>query len=213
MRAPLSWVREWADLPAGITGQQLADALIRAGLEVEAVEVMGGKVSGPVVVGRVRAIEELTEFKKPIRWCQVDVGPEHGGVRGIICGARNFAQNDIVVIALPGTTLPGGFTITARETYGHVSDGMICSERELGISDEHAGILVLPDGEIGSDAKAYLGMGDEVLDIAVTPDRGYALSMRGIAREVAIAYGVPFHDPVDSIADLPAPSAAHAPAE
>ena len=213
MRAPMSWLRELVAIPADQTGRDVAERLIRAGLEVESVESVGGGVDGPLVVGRVLQIEELTEFKKPIRWCQVDVGPEHGGVRGIICGARNFTQNDIVVVALPGTTLPGGFTITARETYGHVSDGMICSERELGISDEHAGILVLPGGEIGSDAKAYLGMGDEVLDIAVTPDRGYALSMRGIAREVAIAYGVTFHDPVDSIADLPAPSAAHAPAE
>lgn len=212
MRAPVSWVREFVDLPADVTGQILADALIRAGLEVESVEVMGGEVSGPVVVGRVLEIEELTEFKKPIRWCQVDVGPEHGhpdtpGIRGIICGARNFVAGDIVAIALPGTVLPGDFRIASRETYGHVSDGMICSARELGLGDEHDGIIVLPAdaGNPGDDAKPILGIGDEVLDIAVTPDRGYALSIRGIAREAAIAFGAAFRDPGLDLVELPAP--------
>ena len=211
MRAPLSWLRELVDIPADQTGRDVADRLVRAGLEVESVETVGGGVQGDLVVGTVVSVEELTEFKKPIRWCQVDVGPEHGGVRGIICGARNFVAGDTVVVALPGTTLPGGFTITARETYGHVSDGMICSERELALSEEHSGILVLAEGTPGDDAKALLGVGDEVLDIAVTPDRGYALSMRGIAREVAISYGVDFRDPADADIDLPAPSAAHVP--
>ena len=215
MRAPLSWLRELVDIPTDHTGRDVAERLVRAGLEVETVETIGGGVIGELVVGRVMEIEELTEFKKPIRWCQVDVGAAHGGVRGVICGARNFAVGDLIVAALPGTTLPGDFTITARETYGHVSDGMICSERELGLSDEHAGIMVLAEGSAqpGDDAKLLLGMGDEVLDIAVTPDRGYALSMRGIAREVAIAYGVLFRDPLDREVALPAPSGDRAPAE
>jgi phenylalanyl-tRNA synthetase beta chain len=99
-------------------------------------------------------------------------------------------------VALPGSTLPGGFAITARTTYGHVSDGMICSARELGVGDDHTGILVL-DGEpaVGAAAVELLGLRDEVLDIAVTPDRAYCLSIRGLAREAATAYGVSFTDP------------------
>jgi len=209
MRAPVSWLRELVAIPADQTGRDIAERLIRAGLEVESVESIGAGVQGELVLGRVMQVEELTDFKKPIRWCQVDVGAAHGGVRGIICGARNFSVADLVVIALPGTVLPGGFAISARQTYGKVSDGMICSERELALGDDHDGILVLPEGSglPGADAREMLGIGDEVLDIAVTPDRGYALSMRGLARELAIAYQVPFEDPGSSLADLPAPAA------
>ena len=215
MRAPLSWLRDLVAIPADQTGRDVAHRLIRAGLEVETVDTVGLGLDGALVVGRVLEVEELTEFKKPIRWCQVDVGAAHGGVRGIICGASNFAADDLVVVALPGTVLPGGFEIASRPTYGKVSDGMICSERELALGDDHNGIMVLPpsSGEPGDDARALLGIGDEVLDIAVTPDRGYALSIRGIAREVAIAYGVPFDDPGTALVDLPAPLADRAPQE
>lgn len=204
MRAPLSWLRELVDVPADQTGRDVAARLISAGLEVETVDVMGAGVNGPLVVGRVLQIEELTEFKKPIRYCQVDLG---GQVNGIICGARNFVEGDLVVVATPGTELPGGFLISARETYGKTSNGMICSERELALGDNHDGIIVLPVGsaDVGDDAAVVLGIGDEVLDVAVTPDRGYALSMRGIAREVAIAYGLAFEDPGTQLVDLPAP--------
>ena len=209
MRAPVSWLRDLVAIPVDQTGRDIAARLIRAGLEVETVEAIGEGVDGPLVVGHVLQVQELTEFKKPIRFCQVDVGPAHGGVRGIVCGASNFVEGDLVVVALPGTVLPGGFEIAARTTYGKVSDGMICSERELGLGDDHAGIRVLPAGsaEPGDDAAVLLGVGDEVLDIAITPDRGYALSIRGIAREAALAYGVPFDDPGLVLADLPAPAA------
>ena len=213
MRVPIEWLRDMVSLPDEATGREVAERLIAAGLEVETVESVGAGVSGTLVVGRVESIEELTDFKKPIRWCQVDVGPAHGGVRGIVCGARNFSAGDLVVVALPGTVLPGDFRIAARQTYGHVSDGMICSERELGLGDNHDGIIVLPAGEVGADAGAMLGIGDEILDIAVTPDRGYAFSMRGVAREVAIAFGVPFDDPGLQLVDLPAPDAATAPGD
>ena len=207
MRVPMSWLREMVDLPIGVTGREVADRLTSVGLEVESVTLVGGGVSGPLVVGRVESIEELADFKKPIRLCRVDVGPTSGGVRDIVCGASNFAAGDFVVVALPGAVLPGDFTISARTTYGHVSDGMICSERELGLGDEHGGIMVLAAGALGADAREVTGVGEEILDIAVTPDRGYALSIRGIAREVAIAYDVPFVDPGEALADLPAPSA------
>ncbi|MEZ5115693.1 MAG: phenylalanine--tRNA ligase subunit beta [Candidatus Nanopelagicales bacterium] len=213
MRAPLSWLREYVDIPADQTGRDVADRLIAAGLEVERVETVAGDLVPPLVLGRVLAIDELTEFKKPIRFCRVEVGPAHGGERGIICGASNFAVDDLVVVALPGAVLPGGFEITARKTYGHVSDGMICSERELGLGEDHDGIMVLPPdaGVPGDDAMPVLGLGDEVLDIAVTPDRGYALSIRGIAREAATAYGLPLLDPGLELVDLPAPVAGAAP--
>ena len=212
MRISMSWIRELVDVPAGQTGRDVAEHLINAGLEVETVELVGEGLSGPIVVGKVLEIEELTEFKKPIRWCQVDTGADQP--RGIICGARNFVVGDLVVVAPPGTTLPGDFTITARETYGHVSDGMICSERELALGEDHGGIIVLPadTAEPGADAAAILGVGDEVLDIAITPDRGYALSARGIAREVAISYDLPFADLVDRPETLPAPAKDRAPA-
>ena len=106
MRAPLSWLRELVDIPADQSGRDVAAKLIAAGLEVETVESVGAGVDGPLLVGLVLEVEELTEFKKPIRWCQVDVGVAAGGVHGIICGARNFVAGDLVVVALPGTVLP-----------------------------------------------------------------------------------------------------------
>ncbi|KOG30963.1 MULTISPECIES: phenylalanine--tRNA ligase subunit beta [Streptomyces] len=208
MRVPLSWLREYVDLPATETGRDVQAKLISAGLEVEAVERLGAGLSGPLVVGKVLTIEELTEFKKPIRFCTVDVGQANGTgePQEIICGARNFAVGDKVVVALPGAVLPGDFRIAERKTYGRVSRGMICSGDELGMgSDGTHGIIVLPpEHEVGIDATVLLELFDEVLDIAVTPDRGYCLSMRGVAREAATAYGLPLRDP--ALLDVPAPN-------
>ncbi|WP_059008503.1 phenylalanine--tRNA ligase subunit beta [Streptomyces specialis] len=204
MRVPLSWLREYVDLPAAVTGPEVAVKLIAAGLEVETVERLGTDITGPLVVGKVLAIEELTGFKKPIRYCQVDVGTANGTgePQNIICGASNFRVGDKVVVVLPGAVLPGGFAISARPTYGKVSEGMICSARELGIGDDHAGIIVLPpEHEAGTDAIELLELVDEVLDIAVNPDRGYCLSMRGVARETATAFGLPLRDP--ALLDVP----------
>ncbi len=207
MRAPVSWVREFVPLPEDVTGRDIGDALIRAGLEVEGVEP-ATEISGPLTVGRVLSIvDEPQKNGKVIRWCRVDVGAynenasepaEDGGSRGIVCGAHNFVVGDLVVVALPGTILPGGFLLTARKTYGHISDGMICAVDELGIGTDHTGILVLDPGAgaPGDDAIALLGLDDEVLDIAVTADMGYCLSVRGLARETAQAFDLPFTDPV-----------------
>src|SRR4051794_6876445 len=195
MRAPISWLAEHVDLPTGITPRELADAVIRTGTEVESVETGAEGLSGPLVVGRVVPYaDEPQKNGKTIRWCQVDVAEDEP--RGIVCGAHNFAAGDLVVVALPGAVLPGDFAIAARKTYGHVSDGMICSVRELGIGDEHDGILVLPAdaGKPGDDPLEILGLRDAVLDVAVTTDRGYCLSIRGLARETAAALDVPFRD-------------------
>ena len=196
MRVPLSWLREHVELSPAETSRDIAARLVRAGLEVETVHKAGTDVTGPLLVGRVvDLIDETHSNGKTIRWCQVGVGEDQP--RGIVCGAHNFAVGDLVVVALPGAVLSGGFAITARRTYGHVSDGMICSARELGIGDDHTGIIVLraEEGSPGDDATEVLHLRDDVLDMAVTPDRGYCLSIRGVAREVATAYGVPLHDP------------------
>jgi phenylalanyl-tRNA synthetase beta chain len=205
MRVPLSWLREYVDLPAGETGRDVQAKLVAAGLEVETVERLGAGLKGPLVVGQVLTVEELTGFKKPIRFCTVDVGDANGTgePQEIVCGATNFLPGDKVVVVLPGGVLPGNFEISARKTYGRVSHGMICSARELGLGDDHDGIIVLPpEYEPGTDAIELLELVDEVLDIAVTPDRGYCLSLRGIARETAIAYGLPLRDP--ALLDVPA---------
>jgi phenylalanyl-tRNA synthetase beta chain len=207
MRAPLSWLREYVDIPAGETGRDVGARLIEAGLEVETVEQLGAGLKGPLIVGKVLAVEELTGFKKPIRYCQVDVGDANGTgePQNIVCGAVNFAEGDKVVVVLPGAVLPGGFEISARKTYGKVSEGMICSPLELGMGEDHDGILVLPpEYEPGTDAIELLQLVDEVLDISVTPDRGDCLSMRGLAREAAISYGLQLRDP--ALLDVPAPN-------
>ncbi len=205
MRLPYSWLREVVQRGApgwDVQPHDLERALIRVGHEVEDIITLG-PVSGPLTVGRVTEIEELTEFKKPIRACKVDVGEQQD--RDIVCGATNFAIGDTVVVALPGTTLPGDFYIASRKTYGRLSDGMICSAAELGLGSDQSGILVLPPGtaEPGEDGIAVLGLDDVIFDLAITPDRGYCMSVRGIAREIACAYDLDYVDPAD-IAALPA---------
>ena len=204
MRLPYSWLREVVQAGApgwDIAADELEQTLIRIGHEVEEV-IPVGPVSGPLIVGRVLEIEELAEFKKAIRAVKVDVGEAEP--RDIVCGATNFAIGDLVVLALPGTTLPGDFTITARKTYGRTSDGMICSTAELNLGADHSGILVLPPGtaEPGTPAAAVLGLDDAVFHLAITPDRGYCLSVRGMAREIANACDLDYVDPAD-VARLP----------
>ncbi|CAN5167099.1 phenylalanine--tRNA ligase subunit beta [soil metagenome] len=191
MRVPVSWLRS---LVPGLDGSadEIAAALVRAGLEVEQVHRYGHDVSG-VITGQVLDIEELPEFKKPIRFCHVDVGAH---VHEVVCGATNFVAGDTIAFATPGAVLPRDVRIATRQTYGRTSDGMICSGAELGTSDESDGILVLPaDTPLGVDVVELLALRDEVLDIAVTPDRGYQLSVRGVARETATAFGLALADP------------------
>ncbi len=198
MRIPASWLGEYVDLPDSVSAEHLHAALVKVGFEEE--DVHGFGVTGPVVVGQVlESIQEPQSNGKTINWCQVAVGPDPDDVRGIVCGAHNFVVGDKVVVSLPGAILPGPFPISARKTYGHVSDGMIASARELGLGDEHGGILVLStlglDPEVGSDAIDLLGLDDFAVEINVTPDRGYAFSMRGVAREYSHATGAVFRDP------------------
>lgn len=205
MRVPLSWLREFVDVPEDASPEDVLAALVSVGFEEE--DVFGFDLEGPIVVGEVLDfVEEPQSNGKTIRWCQVRVAPDgekaaDGGepVHGIVCGARNFFVGDKVVVTLPGSVLPGPFPIAARKTYGHVSDGMIASAKELGLGDEHNGILRLVelglDAPVGTDAIALLGLDDVAVDINVTPDRGYALSIRGVAREYSHATGAAFRDP------------------
>lgn len=206
MRVPLSWLAEYVELVPGTTPEDVHAALVKVGLEEEDVHTF--EVSGPIVVGEVLDfVEEPQSNGKTIRWCQVRVAPEgeraaDGGdaVHGIVCGASNFFVGDQVVVTLPGAVLPGPFPIAARKTYGHVSDGMIASARELGLGEDHDGILRLStlgvEAPVGTDAIELLGLNDAAIEINVTPDRGYAFSIRGVAREYAHATGAAFRDPV-----------------
>ncbi|WP_104179896.1 phenylalanine--tRNA ligase subunit beta [Arthrobacter sp. B0490] len=221
MRIPLSWLREYAAVPADATAEDVMAELVKVGLEEEDVHRPTDQLTGPIVVGQVLSVvEEPQTNGKTINWCQVRVVPEGAeqtltgdgidpsGVQGIVCGAHNFAEGDKVVVTLPGAVLPGDFRISPRKTYGHVSAGMIASVRELGIGDDHDGILVLStlglDPEPGTDAMDLLGLRDEAAEINVTPDRGYCFSIRGVAREYAHATGTAFTDPAGAVVVPPA---------
>ena len=202
MRAPVSWIQELVELPEDVTTEQMAARLTMLGLKLEALEQGGADITGPLVVGRVLTMEpEPQKNGKTINWCTVDVGAANGTgePQGIVCGAHNFAPGDLVVVVLPGAVLPGNFAISARKTYGHVSAGMICSAAELGLGDDHDGIIVLPAdaGEPGDDAFDVLHLREDVIEMEINPDRAYALSLRGVAREVALGFGGSFTDPTD----------------
>ncbi|TRY19059.1 phenylalanine--tRNA ligase subunit beta [Tessaracoccus rhinocerotis] len=207
MKAPMSWLRDLVALPEGTDTATVAARFTALGLTVEHVTSTGPDITGPLVVGRVLSFsDEPQKNGKVIRYCRVDVGDELNdpaseefpASRGIVCGAHNFAVGDLVVVVLPGAVLPGGFEISARKTYGHISDGMICSDLELGLGEDHDGIRVLDPSlgaAVGDDALELLWTQDEVLEMEVTPDLSHGLSMRGLAREAASAAGVGFDDP------------------
>lgn len=218
MRVPVDWLREYAAVPAGARAADIAADLVRVGLEEEAIH--SGGVSGPLVVGRVlTCAPEPQKNGKTINWCSIDVGDANGSgePQWVVCGAHNFGVGDLVVVILPGgvlTTPMGPLEVSARKTYGHVSAGMICSERELGLGDDHDGIIVLTrryadDPEMlarlipGADALTILGLDRETVEVNVTPDRGYCFSVRGIAREYSHATGVTFTDPVIELSEVP----------
>lgn len=211
MRVPLDWLREYVAVPDEATGAEVAAALVAVGLEEEGLH--GGGVTGPLVVGRVLSKQpEPQKNGKTINWCSVDVGDANGTgePQGIVCGAHNFDAGDLVPVILPGgvlTTPQGPMEVGARKTYGHVSAGMICSERELGLGDNHDGIIVLTERFArdettlsrlvpGADAIPILGLDRETVEVNVTPDRGYCFSVRGVAREYSHATGAAYTDPV-----------------
>ncbi|MEJ6548590.1 phenylalanine--tRNA ligase subunit beta [Corynebacterium sp. USCH3] len=201
--------------PFSVSAEELDAGFVRVGFETEGYGHIE-PTTGPLVFGRVEHIEELEGFKKPIRYCDVNVAGANGSgeLQHIICGARNFREGDIVIVSLPGAVLPGGFEISARETYGRTSEGMMCSAAELGLAKvQTAGIIALRGAEtddprivVGEDAREFLGLDDTVFDVNITPDRGYALSARGLARELASSFSLTFRDPADDPAAAALPT-------
>jgi phenylalanyl-tRNA synthetase beta chain len=195
MKVPLSWLREM--VPVEDDADEIASRLSLHGLAVEEIARTGSGISG-VVVGRVLEIADHPDAERLIL-VRADAG---SGPLDIVCGARNFSVGDLVPVALVGATLPGGMEIGRREVRGQVSNGMLCSPRELEISDDHSGILVLDgDLKVGQDVREALGLDDAVLDIDVTPNRPDCLSVLGVAREVAVLYGLPLTEPPASLTE------------
>jgi phenylalanyl-tRNA synthetase beta chain len=193
LRAPLSWIREFTPLAA--PPADIADALNQLGLEVEAIDEPGRDVNG-VVVARILDVVPHPDADR-IRLADVDFGD--GQVR-VVCGAPNIQPGMVVPYAGIGAKLPGDLEIERRKIRGVVSEGMLCSTRELGLGDDHAGILELPaDAPLGADVREVLGLDDVVFDLSITPNRPDAMAIVGVARELAAHFGLPFrvdeHEP------------------
>lgn len=181
MRVPLSWLSEFIELPET---DRLVELLTTIGLKVESVERLGEGIEG-VVVAQVLGIEPHPNADK-LTLVDIDDGSEK---RRVVCGAKNFAVDDLVPLARPGAKLPGGLEISRSKIRGELSDGMLCSAREMGLGDDHSGIYVLPPSPLGADVRSVLGLDDVVIELEVTPNRPDELSLIGIAREVAAATG------------------------
>jgi phenylalanyl-tRNA synthetase beta chain len=187
MRVPLSWLREFA--PVRGEPQELADELSDLGLAVESITTTGGSLGG-IVVARVLDVRPHPDADR-IRLVDVDRGD--GEALQVCCGASNMVAGDLVPLATVGTVMPSGMEIAARRMRGQASNGMLCSARELELGDDHSGILVLPtDLEPGTPiAEALEVRPDVVFELDVLPNRPDALSILGVARDLAARQGVP----------------------
>ncbi len=184
MRAPLSWIREFTPLVADVA--DIVSALNQLGLEVEGVEQPGEEITG-VLVAKVLDVEPHPNADK---LSLVDVTTGEGLTR-VVCGAPNVVAGMVVPYAPSGATLPGGFTLERRKIRGQVSDGMLCSAKELGLGDDHTGILGLdPTADLGADVRDVLGLDDVIFDVAITPNRPDAMCIVGVARELAAHFSL-----------------------
>src|ERR1017187_5169926 len=204
MRISLNWIRDYVQLDAPVP--EITRAITFLGFEVERVTTTGAPRLANVVVGEV-----LTRDKHPnadkLSVCQVDIGPA-GGVKTIVCGAQNYKVGDRVPVALPGAVLPGNFTIRQSKIRGQLSDGMMCSPKELGLGDDSGGLLILAGSpEIGLPINSALPAGDTVFDLEITPNRPDCLSHLGIARELAAWFEKPLMYPQEKFrGELAGPS-------
>ncbi len=190
------WLREFVDPP--FTSAELAHSLTMAGLEVESLTGVAPAFSG-VVVAQVVAVDKHPDADK-LKLCRVDAG--QGETLQIVCGAPNVAPGMKVPCALVGAQLPG-INIKAAKVRGVESFGMLCSSRELGLSEEHGGLMGLPsDAPVGSDLRSYLAFDDKLFMLKLTPNRADCLSLKGVAREVGALTGVPVRLPAISAADV-----------
>jgi phenylalanyl-tRNA synthetase beta chain len=191
---PYRWIREFVEVDLGAA--EAADRLLNAGVEVTAVTPLRPAALAGVVVGEIEAVErELGDSHgHRLVLCRVSTGGQRFSV---VCGAPNAAVGARAAFAPPGAVLPGGRRIEVAKIHGVESQGMLCSERELGLGDEHeAGILRLDaDAPLGADLVAHLGLDDHLLEVEVTPNRPDCLSVVGVARELAALTGAPFRTP------------------
>lgn len=182
MKVSEQWLREWVDPPVGTA--ELAEQLTMAGLEVDSIEPAAGEFDS-VVVGEVLEVAPHPDADK-LRVCRVDAG-QGGDPLQIVCGAPNVHQGMRAPVALVGGKLPGGLKIKKAKLRGVESFGMLCSARELGLSEDHAGLMALPpEAPVGTDIRDYLKLDDSIIEVDLTPNRGDCLGMAGIAREVAL---------------------------
>ncbi len=196
MLLSLKWLREF--VPFTGTAEELGKRLTMLGLELEEIVRPFDDIAS-IVVGHVVSCHRHPEADK-LSVCKVDVGQD--APLDIVCGAPNVAQGQKVPVALVGTTMPGGMLIKKAKLRGQPSFGMICSERELGLSDDHAGIMVLPnDATVGQLFVDYFDVDREVLNISITPNRADCMSVLGLAREVALSCDLPLHLPEFSLAE------------
>ena len=195
MKIPLSWLNEYIDL-TGIEVDDLCNAMTMLGLEIESVEKIGEDIQN-VVVGQIVSLEPHPDADKLVV-CKTDVGD--GEPMQIVCGAKNMKVGDKVPTAKVGGSLPGGFEIGRRKMRGVESAGMMCSARELGLGEDHSGLMILPaDMEIGLDVRGPLGLSETVLEIEVTPNRNDWSGLIGIARELSAYYERPLKTPEISL--------------
>ncbi|MEX0321262.1 MAG: phenylalanine--tRNA ligase subunit beta [Puniceicoccaceae bacterium] len=201
MKVSLEWLNDYVDL-SGLSTEEISHALTMVGFEVEDIEQAGLPQLEKVVVGEILSFEQHPNADR-LSVCQVDVGD--GTERTIVCGAKNFRQNDRVLVALPGAVLPGDFKIKKSKLRGVKSEGMMCSDRELGLGEDHAGIAILDARpELGTGVNALYPEPDTVFDIEITPNRPDALSHLGIARELAAWFKRPLMYPELTINPLEA---------
>ena len=199
MKVSLKWLSEYVEIPADL--KAFCDRLDLTGTGVEGVEIAGATYD-KVVVGQI--VEKKAHPDSDHMWvCQVSVGENNLGKDGkpeplqIVCGAQNFNEGDKIPVALVGAEF-GDFKIKTSKLRGVVSNGMNCSERELGLGSDHDGIMILPaDAPVGEPFADYMKLNDKILDLEITPNRPDCLSMKGMAREVGAMYERGFTDPLD----------------
>jgi phenylalanyl-tRNA synthetase beta chain len=197
MQFPESWLREFCNPP--LSTQQLADLLTMSGMEVEELRPVAPPFTG-VVVAEILTAEPHPQADR-LRVCSVDAGPQAGGPLQIVCGAPNARAGIRVPLATVGAELPAGadgkpFTIGIGKLRGVESRGMLCSARELGIADDHGGLLELPiDAPLGANLRDWMRLDDTVFTLKLTPNLGHGLSVYGIAREVSALTGTPLVTP------------------
>ncbi|NLO33688.1 MAG: phenylalanine--tRNA ligase subunit beta [Candidatus Hydrogenedentes bacterium] len=190
MQISLNWLKEL--VPLQVSTEELAERMTMLGMEIEAIREPGKEIKD-IYVGQIVDIQPHPDADKLVV-CQTNIGGEEP--LQIICGATNMKVGDKVPTAIDGSCLPGGFKIGNRKMRGVQSCGMMCSLRELGLGEEHAGLMILdPDAPIGADIKEVLGLNDVVFEIEVTPNRGDWAGMIGVARELSAYYNLPLQLP------------------